>query len=248
MATDKKSFLLYCDLIHTVEKLNDEKAGALFKHILRYVNDQNPTAEDFIIELAFEPIKQSLKRDLQRYEAIKERNRINGLRGGRPKNEQLEENPNEPKKPTGLSGNPKNPSEPKKADSDSDSDSGIDSDSDSGSTIVDNLGDKPPKFDFVKSFLDLGVDEQILADWILVRKTKKGVNSKTAFKGILNNIEKSGMTANECIKIAAERSWVGFDSKWINNEQTPVKNGQQAISTGAGKDYLAGTEKYRKNG
>ncbi len=27
MATDKKSFLLYCDLIHTVEQLTDEQAG-----------------------------------------------------------------------------------------------------------------------------------------------------------------------------------------------------------------------------
>ena len=63
MATDKKSFLLYCDLIHTVEKLDDEHAGELFKHILRYVNDQNPTPKDFIIDLAFEPIKQMLKRD-----------------------------------------------------------------------------------------------------------------------------------------------------------------------------------------
>ncbi len=48
MATDKKSFLLYCDLIHTVEQLTDEQAGDLFKHILRYVNDQEPQTENVI--------------------------------------------------------------------------------------------------------------------------------------------------------------------------------------------------------
>jgi hypothetical protein len=39
---DKKSFVLYCDLLHTVEKLPDDKAGLLFKHILKYVNDLDP--------------------------------------------------------------------------------------------------------------------------------------------------------------------------------------------------------------
>ena len=63
----------------------NEKAGILFKHILQYVNDMNPITDDFIIDLAFEPIKQSLKRDLKRYSNIIERNRINGLKGGRPK-------------------------------------------------------------------------------------------------------------------------------------------------------------------
>ena len=75
MAANKTSFLLYCDIIHTVRKLPDEKAGQLFKHILAYVNDENPVAEDVIIEIAFEPIKQSLKRDLQKYEKKCETNR-----------------------------------------------------------------------------------------------------------------------------------------------------------------------------
>ena len=42
MAENKKSFILYCDLIHTIEKMPNEKAGELFKHILMYVNDKNP--------------------------------------------------------------------------------------------------------------------------------------------------------------------------------------------------------------
>ncbi len=68
MAKDKKSFLLYCDLIHTVEHMPSEKAGDLFKHILKYVNDENPITDDLIVKLTFEPIKQSLKRDLLKWE------------------------------------------------------------------------------------------------------------------------------------------------------------------------------------
>jgi hypothetical protein len=77
MATDKKSFLLYCDLIHTVEQLTDEQAGHLFKHVLRYVNDEEPQTDNVITRIAFEPIKQSLKRDLQKYEDIRKRNQDN---------------------------------------------------------------------------------------------------------------------------------------------------------------------------
>lgn len=77
MAKDKNSFLIYCDIIHTVDKLDDLQAGKLFKHLLKYVNDLNPVAEDIVTEIAFEPIKQSLKRDLQKYESIRERNSEN---------------------------------------------------------------------------------------------------------------------------------------------------------------------------
>jgi len=114
MAENKKSFLLYCDIIHTINKLSDEQSGILFKHILAYVNDLHPETNDVIIDLVFEPIKQGLKRDLQRYLSICERNKKNGEKGGRPEKK--------PKKPSRLINNPNNPDEPKKADSDIDSD------------------------------------------------------------------------------------------------------------------------------
>ena len=76
MAKDKKSFVLYCDIIHTIEQLTDEQAGHLFKHVLYYVNDLNPDTENVITKIAFEPIKQQLKRDLVRYEKIRERNSL----------------------------------------------------------------------------------------------------------------------------------------------------------------------------
>ena len=71
MAKDKKSFILYSDAIHTVEKLSDTDAGQLLKHLLRYVNDQNPTTHNPLVEIAFEPIKQQLKRDLVKFEDVK---------------------------------------------------------------------------------------------------------------------------------------------------------------------------------
>ena len=72
MADKKNSFILYTDLIHTINKIPDVEAGLLFKHILAYVNDENPTTDNMIVEISFEPIKQQLKRDLKVWEDIKE--------------------------------------------------------------------------------------------------------------------------------------------------------------------------------
>ncbi len=68
MAKDKKSFVLYCDQKGIWDKLDDAQAGKLIKHIIAYVNDEGPTAPDFVTELAFESIKQQLKRDLKKWE------------------------------------------------------------------------------------------------------------------------------------------------------------------------------------
>jgi hypothetical protein len=79
MAENKRSFLLYVDIIHTVEKLTNEQSGVLFKHILRYVNDKDPVIDNLLVEIAFEPIKQQLKRDLRKYESIVKNRKIAGL-------------------------------------------------------------------------------------------------------------------------------------------------------------------------
>jgi hypothetical protein len=72
MAEGKKSIVLYTDLLATFEKLNDDEAGRLIKHLFRYVNDLNPDS-DRMTEILFEPIKQQLKRDLEKWEGIKDK-------------------------------------------------------------------------------------------------------------------------------------------------------------------------------
>jgi hypothetical protein len=73
MAENKKGFILYADQKELFTQLNDEQAGKLIKHIFRYVNDENPVSEDVIINIAFTPIKQHLKRDLDKFNETKER-------------------------------------------------------------------------------------------------------------------------------------------------------------------------------
>ena len=48
--------------------LPDEVAGKLIKHIFSYVNDENPSTDDFIINALFAQVKSTLKRDLVKWE------------------------------------------------------------------------------------------------------------------------------------------------------------------------------------
>ena len=82
----KKSFILYADLISVVSKLPDDKAGQLFKTILEYVNDQDPAINDLLLQIAFEPIKNHLKRDLTEWKQTIdnriESGRLGGIKSG----------------------------------------------------------------------------------------------------------------------------------------------------------------------
>lgn len=96
MAEGKKSFLLYCDLIHTVRKMPKEKAGELLLHILEYVNDNNPETDDLLLQLVFEPIKQQLKRDLEKWSNISvtrsEIGKLAGIKSGEARRNKMKQN------------------------------------------------------------------------------------------------------------------------------------------------------------
>lgn len=190
MAEGKNSIVVYRDWIDIFDDLEDDEAGRLIKHFFRYVNDLNPESPDRLTSLLFKQIKSTLKRDLKKWEDKSLINRENALKRWHKNNA----NAYERKKRNANN-----------ADSVSDSDSDSDSVSD--------------KFNFKKELISLGVDDEILSDWMQVRKTKKASNTKTAFNSIKSQIEKSGLTANECIKIAVEKDWKGFNASWLNNDK-----------------------------
>ena len=80
MAEDKKGFILYADQKELFEQLPDDIAGKLIKHIFKYVNDENPTSDDMIVNIAFTPIKQQLKRDLKKFEETRKQRSDAGKR------------------------------------------------------------------------------------------------------------------------------------------------------------------------
>lgn len=95
MAENKKSFVLYVDWITTFEQLSDKEAGVLIKHLFKYVNDQNPKLDNRILNIAFEPIKNSLRRDLKKWEANKvkrsEAGKLGGIKSGESRRREANE-------------------------------------------------------------------------------------------------------------------------------------------------------------
>ncbi len=80
MAEGKKSFTAYCDWQETFKSLPDDKAGQLIKHLMSYVNDENPQTDDILIKAVFAQMRATLKRDLKKWESKREQNKENALK------------------------------------------------------------------------------------------------------------------------------------------------------------------------
>lgn len=72
-------------------------------------------------------------------------------------------------------------------------------------------------FNFKSELIKIGVEENVAKDWLSVRSKKRGSNTETAFNDIKKQIELSGLSANECIKTAVIKNWVGFEALWLAN-------------------------------
>lgn len=84
----------------------------------------------------------------------------------------------------------------------------------------DLVADASPKFDFKKELLALGVDKQVLEDWLMVRKNKKASNTQTALTKLINQAEKAKLSVNDAIAYASGKDWKGFEAKWYFTDQS----------------------------
>ena len=174
MAKDKKTVVVYTDWIEKFEELTDEEAGRLIKHFFRYVNDLEPEAPDRTTKLMFIDIKNTLKRDLNKYAGKVEKRSEAGILGNLKRyqidlyNEvisekiTLEEAQRLAKARKGVQ------EVAKLADSDSDSDSG----SDSGSEIIDKsiTITKKENYNIHLNFKNLSLNDQAYIESVAMNK------------------------------------------------------------------------------
>lgn len=64
----KKSFVLYADMLESIDHLSFEEKGILFDHILKFANGQDNDLKDRLIITAWKPIESQLKRDLEKWD------------------------------------------------------------------------------------------------------------------------------------------------------------------------------------
>jgi len=103
----KKSFLLYQEWEEIVDQLTDGQAGKILKAIFDF-NSGKDVDLKHDLGIIFIPIRQTLQRDIEKWENIRDRNIENGKRGGRPKLLASEISQDNPKNPNGYFNNPKN--------------------------------------------------------------------------------------------------------------------------------------------
>jgi hypothetical protein len=131
----KDSLVLYTAYYDKFRKLSDEQFGQLIRYMLSYQKTGVvPEIKDFAMSIAFDVAKEDMDRNNKKYDEICERNRKNGMRGGRPK------------KPDGFDETQKTQvvsEKPKKADNDTDNDTDNDNDTD----IKERVGTLPPGTD-----------------------------------------------------------------------------------------------------
>ena len=108
------------------------------------------------------------------------------------------------------------------------------------SLVTKEIVAKAPKFNFKSELLALGVDKEILDDWLTVRKTKKASNTKTAFKGLITEITNSGLMVNDAIEYATKKSWAGFKASWYFNENPTNQVKQYSDTTAKNLKNLEG--------
>ena len=197
MAEDKKGFILYADQKELFSQLPDELAGKLIKHIMAYVNDENPVSDDIVINIAFTPIKLQLKRDLVKFEETKGRRSLAGKIGAEKRWQTIANDGNRIQ--------------------------AIANDSKLKQTIAkiavnDNVNVKDKDiyiYSFLNSLIEYGFDKDLSKEWMKVRKDKGATNTLTAFKGFVKEVEKNGNDINFILRTCIERSWKGFNSEWI---------------------------------
>lgn len=125
----KDSFIFHFENIEDMEDLTLEQKGMIFEAMIGYsISGNEPNFTDPELRGAWRPIRRRLKKDMEAYEERCSRNRSNGTKGGRPKENHtvILETQKNPEKPKETQKNRmvifKNPEKPKKPDTDTDTD------------------------------------------------------------------------------------------------------------------------------
>ena len=126
----KESFVLYKSFYEPIKGLSSEDKGNLLDAIFQYQIDGIEPLNTSSIYMAFLFFKNQFRLDNEKYLSVIERNKTNGIKGGRPAKVETQINPN----------NPVGFQEPKKPDKDKDKDN------DNDKVKVNDIEDRKLKF------------------------------------------------------------------------------------------------------
>ena len=94
-----------------------------------------------------------------------------------------------------------------------------------------------------------GVDDQVWADFLQIRKAKRSPLTATALAGIEREAAKAGIGLQQALEVCCESGWAGFKADWFANQRTanaPAQGrgqiGRKQAQSFAEKDYGTGIQ------
>lgn len=81
-------------------------------------------------------------------------------------------------------------------------------------------------FDFKKKLIDYGFRENLVNDWVLIRKNKNATNTETAFNKFIREVSLSPDDKNEILEFIVGKEWKTFEYQWLLNLQEEFKQQQ----------------------
>ena len=185
------------DSLEILDKLTPEQGLELFKAIRDY-NQGKKLELSLVVDLVFTSFKNQFDRDISKYENICERNKVNGQKGGRPKN---------PNNPIALKETQKTQENPKNHKSKSKSKN--DSKSKSKKQLL-NL----------QTFIDEGYKKETLDALVEHRLVviKKPIQTDRIMRGLLNALSEYyrhwKISPDEAIEFYLSKNWVSIDKEY----------------------------------
>ena len=202
-------FICHDDYYDRLARLTDEEVGHLFRQLMLYHAGKIDDMADFVgcEGIAFDFIKDDIDRMEEKAKKTEETNRLNGLKGGRPKKQtEPEETEENQTKPTETEENQTKPTETEenqtKGYKDKDKDKEIDKDNNNSSSkknIVTLKRFVPPTVEEIKAYCDergsYWIDPQYFIDYYEARgwmlsKSRKMVDWKATVRTWENNERK----------------------------------------------------------
>jgi hypothetical protein len=75
-----------------------------------------------------------------------------------------------------------------------------------------------------------GVDKQVAADWLTLRKAKRLPLTQTAWDGVKAEAQKVDMSPADAVHYAVQANWAGFRADWVQRGGAAVRSGAQPLN------------------
>lgn len=238
---ERDTFVFYKDWLNVIRDLPSEVQLEVYQAIAEYAIHGNLIELKPLAKVAFGFVKQTIDRDTQKYVSIKEKRKEAGAKGGRQlKNNDLEESKEKQKNQLVFEKSKKSKSPLNVNVNDNVNDISFLEKKKQKSACVDfGEGEKkeqplnaeketspqvapaPPPFNFRKAMIAEGFAPELVDEWLKIRKAKKAINSKLAFKTFIEQVRKTNQDINAVLSIIVQKQWKGFEADWLHNTQAP---------------------------